>query len=57
MQDLYNLTRDELVEYARQIGGFIVVYRPVGGIGDAVMILPAMTGLSKVWENVPIVVI
>jgi len=58
MHDLYSLTFKELLEYIKSIGGAIVVWRPVGGIGDAVMILPAITGLRAEWgEDVPIIVI
>jgi hypothetical protein len=57
MHDLYNLTREGLLDYIASIGGAIVVSRPVGGIGDGVMILPAVTGLKAEYGDVPLVVL
>ena len=57
MYDLYSLSNPGIVDFVRQIGGAIVVYRPVGGIGDAAMILPAITGLRKKWGDVLIIVV
>lgn len=58
MHDLYRLTFDELLDFIKQIGGAIVVWRPVGGIGDAVMICPAVTDLRTEWgDEIPIIVL
>ncbi len=58
MHDLYSLNFEELLDYIKGIGGAIVVWRPVGGIGDAVMILPAITALRTEWgDAVPIIVL
>lgn len=58
MYDLYRLNFDELLDYIKSIGGAIVVWRPVGGIGDAVMMLPAVTALRTEWgDAVPIIVL
>lgn len=58
MQDLYSLNYQELLDLALMMDGFIVVYRPIGGVGDAVMTLPAISALRKEWgDEMPIVVI
>lgn len=58
MQDLYSLEYDELLDYAKSIDGFVVVYRPIGGVGDAVMTLPAISGLRTEWgSEMPIIVL
>jgi len=57
MLNLYSLTREGLLDYIRSVGGGIAIYRPVGGIGDAAMILPAVTALRKAWGDVPIIMI
>ena len=41
MHDLHSVKHDDLLDRVKQMDGAIVVYRPVGGIGDAVMICPA----------------
>lgn len=57
MQDLYSLTYQELLDLAIMMDGFVVVYRPIGGVGDAVMTLPAISALRKEWgDEMPIVV-
>lgn len=58
MYDLYSLNFEELLDYIKSIGGAIVVWRPVGGIGDAVMIMPLITTLRVEWGNsVPIIIL
>jgi len=52
MHDLHyikrpKLTDNEIFEIVRKRGGAWVISRPVGGIGDAVMILPSITALKK----------
>lgn len=47
MHDLCGLTRDEVFELIQMEGKATVVYRPVGGIGDAIMLLPTINGLRK----------
>lgn len=42
-----HLTDNEIVEIVKHRGGAWVFHRPVGGIGDAVMMLPAVTALKK----------
>ena len=42
-----NLLDNEVFEIVRASGGAWVVSRPVGGIGDAIMILPSLTALKK----------
>lgn len=50
------LTDNEVIEVVKQRGGAWVFHRPVGGIGDAVMLLPAITGLKKQVGNDLVVV-
>lgn len=51
MHDLHRLTGEEVFELIQMEGKATVVYRPVGGIGDATMMLPAITGLREKIGN------
>lgn len=57
MLDLHRMKYANLVEMAIEAGGAVVFYRPVGGIGDAVMICPAITETRKQWGKMLIIVI
>jgi hypothetical protein len=45
------LSDNEILEIVKQRSGAWVFHRPVGGIGDAVMLLPAITALKKQVGN------
>lgn len=56
MHDLYSLTGKEVFELIQMEGKATVVYRPVGGIGDAIMLLPVVTALREKIGNDMLVV-
>lgn len=51
------MTRQEIFEVIRALGGAWVVWRPVPGIGDMVMINPGLTALKRQIGSDPLVVV
>jgi len=56
VHSVYTPIDEEPLEAIRQAGGGYVLWRPVGGIGDAIMMLPAITALKRETEEIIAVV-